>query len=320
MLSDRESEGYKIVCKIEKYREEVSQCNKKSFAGDVLSSCIDGGMESSEYSKLLTDLKLGKLPGFRPERRDKLDSILAFIEIDNSNKGLRTNLKSDDIQKYIQQKFSKKMTLKEMESLQGDYILFKRTSYLDPNKDRLLSISNINFFLDTQSVKFYFSLLSSDGVVRYTEGVVVRDTPQSLKLIGIKTDSEYEKNLSLSILSLSINREALENGKRFINGGLLDGEDENNKPYHTWVHLSKVDDLESLVDMLKDKDVRMKEHVNMYERLLSFFIIRKKSWIDGNESDLNVINESIKNNYNEKPSEYIKDKLYLVKLPTNDEF
>lgn len=316
MLVARKSKWNLLAEQIKNYIKTQEITNKK-FAEKILSREIIGGMTEADLCKLLK--KLSKItknpPSFHDSTYEKIATIEKIINQSPDGNNPPSSIDHLDIYFYLKGKFpNHELTPKEIKNLLGNYIAFNRTNYID--NDRLVSISNFYFLRDKKNssvIKFYFISSDSDRAVYYNEGIVIRDTEQSIKLIGYKTSCDNESVLSIVSLAFSISKTSLEKGKKYINGGLFDREDADNKPYHTWIHLSKVNNLDKINDVLDKTKQKTIKHSNFHLDIHSFMIIKAIAYLGQDNELTKLLNKELMNNhYPELPTEYIFDKLFLT--------
>ncbi|MFC1747367.1 hypothetical protein ACFL2V_01025 [Pseudomonadota bacterium] len=137
------------------------------------------------------------------------------------------------------------LTDKEVSNLCGDYILIRRNTYKESDDKRPLYITTLKIFTDSEEgIKFQYVKQNLSAKRSLVSGIVIRETSNALRLIGFLKDKSGN-NVSLKVIGLSITVEELEEGqKKYINGGIFGVEDSDSKPYHTWLHMAKINNMD----------------------------------------------------------------------------
>ena len=278
------------------------------FCEEVISKVVDGGLSTATFSRVLSALRSGKSISRARERT--LNSIIDFINGYETNRSI---INSKDVYNYLNKRLDiKSLTAPEINNICGDYLLFKRCNFTEGTSRRELAITLISIFRDgKKQVKFSYRIEELGGNNYLVEGIVVRDTKNSIKLVGFKKQNATIH--SLQMISLSVGIEDLEtpNIKKYINGGVFENEQSDDKPYHTWVHLSKVDNIAELsrkIDSLYESS-----DLKFSEGMVTIDFHKFNA-----DSDLvNIVNDYIKGNYRPGPVttlrsvDYIRRKLFL---------
>lgn len=248
---------------------------------------------------------------------DVLEEYLSSKELVNHDK---TTL--NDVCRYFDSEInSPSFSQKEIDNLCGIYFSFKRTNYKE-NKTRLLSISTFEFFKNSNNtVSFKYLRKAKDGQIFFTEGNAIRSTPYSLMLIGFESKS-FEKSSVIQI-NLSISVEDLGGkNRKYINGGVFEVEDDiETKPFHTFIHLSKINDITTFKQKLKNENFSSEFYSEIIIENGLETILYPINIVDFENFLLNeeIIKEQISNNKEGKKYpqyiNYLKDKMYLL----NDE-
>ena len=207
-------------------------------------------------------------------------------------------------------------------NIQGDYVFIRRANSLVPdsegrkNKRNIIFIGLLNIKIISDTLFFsYGGEIHKDPTrpLDYSvDGFGIRDSSNSLKFIGFKRVSGGSTR-SLAMLALSASIEDLQSGrKKFINGSVIEDEDEDSKPYHTWFHLSKISNFKALLKKLNSNKRTIFYEKDFFYRF-SFDDFRADESID---DPLTIIRDHIKENYTEKctekcPIKYIRGKLYM---------
>ncbi len=282
--------------------------NLKEFIENKVPIFIDGGLTSSTVSRLLkpktnfSSLDLGRLNMFQ-----------TFLE--QENRKFETDICLDDVCCYFSDELeTAALTPNEIDNICGTYFYFKRTSYRD-NELRWITISTIEFFRKSDNkVGFKYIKVGRYREKSLIEGNVIRDTLHSIKLIGFERGTS-EKYRSLQIWGLSINIDLLSSGdKRYINGGVFEFDEATKKPFHTFVHISKISDSDNFNNNLNNlsESVRI-EGINFLTLIHLMKIKDFKMECKGKVGE--NIEKHIKENYsagnNKGYIDYIFDKLLL---------
>lgn len=200
----------------------------------ILNNTVHSGFDLNNLRRSLRD----RAP--RDGNIENAKKIIAYIDARKSPD--KHDFWSNDVVSCLMYKLKhNQLTEKESSNLCGDYFMIRRHPYIVGDDTRNLYITTIKFYPDNDGVVRFKYLKKYNDKFLINTGIVIRDTHQSLKLIGfVKVDDSYR---SLKTIGLSASVENLESGSRkYINGGIFGNDDSNAKPYHTWVHLSKIND------------------------------------------------------------------------------
>jgi len=321
---DKENFSKNTYSKIDSFLKRNSM-NGKTFSELFTNYCIDEskdinfldeefdkniGIQSDNFYKLMKKLKLGNT-AIERKTRNKISEIINYISlVDKPNK-------EDSFSKVLSITYRDSINLTDIEkrNLLGIYLIFKRENYGNVNIEKNITISSISFMEENDHVIFYMLSLKRNDDICYTKGIVVRDSAHSLKLIGNKYNISNQSYDSITSIALSLDIVTLESERRYINGGIFDRDDDTGQPYHTWAHLSKIDDMEGLMSDIEDT------YIYQHEIIKSFFIkFQKKDFLFENK-EIYMLSKFIGGNYMGKVAkgttfvDYIRRKLSLDGIP-----
>ncbi len=317
----RASDSWKTALDIKTFIEHL-KVHQSVFCNRILPQAAPGfkGMNPNQLSKLLTKLKNDERLGSTNTTR--LNEIKYCMQNHSSFNG--QIIKQNDIAHHLDHQLEhEKLTDSEIYNLCGQYIIIHRKNYKESDDKRVLYISTIQFYLDKDGiVKFHYAIQTPLGKNYIASGFVIRDTFSSLKGIGFYSDSN-KNNASMFFLGLSISPQDLIEGKKYINGGIFWGEADL-KPYHTWAHLSKIDDInvfEASVcnNPIWKKNIQRLDDVGFF----TFMITMKLESFNINDERVNYLLSIVLDNYKDYTTpesivEYIVRKMYLdekVRIP-----
>lgn len=318
----KQSENWGIAVAIEQYLI-ANRLTQKQFAAQVSSSehvkkyGEKTSISEGNVSEIISSLR--SCTG--PQHVKKVSIIHDFLE--GKKKNYIKSITKDDVTLFLEGKFKKcSLSVQEKKNIQGDYVFIRRANFLTQDTTNNTQNRNV-IFVSLFSVKISNGALSfsykgeinndSNRRIQYTvEGFGIRDSAGSLKFIGFKKASG-ESARSLVLLALSVPIADLKRGKSYINGSVIEEEDSNLKPYHTWFHLSKLSKFDDLLKKLSDSRAIFHREDFFYRYPFNQFLVDELK----NDS-LKIIRDHIQENYSEEcPIKYIRDKLYMDKETVN---
>lgn len=320
----KESKNWLLALEIEKYKSD-NRLDLVNFADHVHRSEASKKyknkngepviLHNSDFSKIIKYLKFESHLG-NNQNSEKISLLKDFFH--EKRVDYLSSLSQQNIALHLQENFkSSSLSVKEKKNIQGDYVFIRRANFL--TKDDASGSFNRNvIFIGLLSIKirndaltFSYSgeiITDSGNPLAYSvSGFGIRDSSSSLKLIGFK-NAFGEPARSLVLLALSVSVADLESGmKKYINGSVIEEEDSNLKPYHTWFHLSKISNFTDLQRKLNNS--RTINYKKDFFYRFSFHDFK----VDESKSDyLTIIRDHIKENYiDECPIKYIRNKLYM---------
>jgi len=320
LLKENSTPNSILADKITNYIYNDLRTTKKKFAEEMLSKHIDGGMSSSDFTKLLKGLKKEN-HNFHVNNLKKIKIIEDIID---ENKVSNTPaIESNHIYDYLLKKIApSSLSVEEIEKIKGNYIIFSKSNYVDNH--RALSISSFTIFECKKGVlRFHFPIVTQSKITNHIDGFLVRDSNQSIKFCGFYKNGQTQEIISICDLAISISVDALINGKQYLNGGLLIREELSLKPYHTWIHLSKIHSQDIFLNELSKGVLKVYEGNYLAKDFnIPYYSFKKSisSFSLEDETSHIINNLLIKNGYEEdSPIDYISNKLYLKSSPPLNE-
>jgi hypothetical protein len=315
-LVDSVDESRKHMSSIMLFIENNDVCQAELLEDYSLNRPADDkGFNEAKFSEakrsILDRIPLGNQP------RKKLKNLFDYVETRKESRV--SSFRFSDINKFFLSNLpAPYANCPTLANLVGTYVVFKRSNFKDDDNERPMAVSLLEIY-EKAEYEYRFKFVTDEVKARAKfihRGIVFRDSTHSIKLLGYKKNPLEDEYTCLQYISLSVSNKA--ENKNFYNGGILELKDSDNdpKPYHTWIHLSRLDDRERLLKQL-ERSKKTQELVYT-EPSSGFKTILYETKRDEFKTDkiIEKISSHLKDQYSyEKPSEpreYIFEKLLLM--------